>query len=46
MQEECIVHTTVRGEQTIIKVPKEKLATYRKLFRSKGLSSKVKIIGY
>ncbi len=32
--------------QTTIKVPKEKLAAYKKLFRSKGLSSKVKIIGY
>ena len=31
---------------TTIKVPKKKLKTYKKLFRSKGLSSKVKIKKY
>lgn len=31
---------------TTIKVPKKKLNTYKKLFKSKGLSSKVKVKGY
>ena len=31
---------------TTIKVPKKKLASYKKLFKSKGLSSKVKVKGY
>ena len=31
---------------TTIKVPKEKLSAYKKLFKQKGLSSKVKVIGY
>ena len=31
---------------TTIKVPKKKLNTYKKLFKSKGLSSKIKVKGY
>ena len=31
---------------TTIKVPKEKLAAYKKLFKSKGVSSKVNVKGY
>ena len=31
---------------TTIKVPKKKLSAYKKLFKQKGLSSKVKVIGY
>ena len=31
---------------TTIKVPKKKLKAYKKLFKQKGLSSKVKVIGY
>ena len=31
---------------TTIKVPKKKLTAYKKLFKSKGLSSKVKVKGY
>ena len=31
---------------TTIKVPKKKLQEYRKLFKKKGLSSKVKVMGY
>ena len=31
---------------TTIKVPKKKLKDYKKLFKQKGLSSKVKVIGY
>ena len=31
---------------TTIKVPKKKLAAYKKLLKSKGLSSKVKVVGY
>ena len=31
---------------TTIKVPKKKLSAYRKLFKQKGLSSKVKVKGY
>ena len=31
---------------TTIKVPKKKLKAYKKLFKSKGLSSKVKVKGY
>ena len=31
---------------TTIKVPKKKLSAYKKLFKQKGLSSKVKVKGY
>lgn len=33
-------------ETTSIKVPKKKYATYKRLFKNKGLSSKVNVIGY
>ena len=33
------------GNKTVIKVPKKKLKAYKKLFKSKGLSAKVKIKG-
>ena len=33
-------------KETTIKVPKKKLAAYKKLFKSRGLSSKVKVKGY
>ena len=33
-------------KDTTIKVPKKKLSAYKKLFKQKGLSSKVKVIGY
>ncbi len=32
------------GNSTTIKVPKKKLKAYKKLFRSKGLSKKVKVV--
>ncbi|MCI5731589.1 MAG: hypothetical protein MR304_08620 [Eubacterium sp.] len=31
---------------TTIKIPKKKLKAYKKLFKKKGLSSKVKVKGY
>ena len=31
------------SKKTVIKVPKSKVDTYRKLFREKGLNKKVKI---
>lgn len=34
------------SKSTTIKVPKKKLSAYKKLFKSKGLSSKVKVKGY
>ena len=34
------------SKETIVKVPKKKWKTYKKLFRSKGLSSKVKVKKY
>ena len=34
------------SKKTVIKVPKKKLAAYRKLLKKKGLSSKNRIKGY
>ena len=34
------------SKKTVIKVPKKKLAAYKKLFKKKGLSSKNKVKGY
>ena len=34
------------SKEATIKVPKKKLSAYKKLFKSKGLSSKVKVRGY
>lgn len=34
------------SSKTVIKVPKKKLSDYKKIFKKKGLSSKVKISGY
>ena len=38
--------TALLTKATTIKVPKKKLSAYKKLFKQKGLSSKVKVKGY
>lgn len=48
LTQKTVSKTAFKGisKSTTIKVPKKKLSAYKKLFKSKGLSSKVKVKGY